>query len=111
MELNWNGHPLDVPTARVETSCEDGDAIATPVERMNGMTYDEIKDAWNARADEHNQWDALGEDEKIEWAASIAAAKEREDCARVAERMARLTAARLGMEIQDACAAAIRARQ
>jgi hypothetical protein len=37
------------------------------------MTYDEIKDAWNARADEHNQWDALGEDEKIEWAASIAA--------------------------------------
>lgn len=107
------------------------------------MTYDEIKDAWNARADEHNQWDALGEDEKIEWAASIAAAKERiarqaaqaevvdlkeriaragveqrravleerEDCARVAERMTRLTAARLGMEIQDACATAIRARQ
>ena len=41
------------------------------------MTYEEIKDAWNAQADEHNQWDDLGEDEKIEWAASIAAAKER----------------------------------
>ena len=41
------------------------------------MTYDEIKTAWNAQADEHNQWDDLGEDEKIEWAASSAAAKER----------------------------------
>ena len=39
------------------------------------MTYDEIRTAWNAQADEHNQWDELGEDEKIEWAASIAAAK------------------------------------
>ena len=41
------------------------------------MNYDEIRHAWNAQADEHNQWDDLGEDEKIEWAASIAAAKER----------------------------------
>ena len=41
------------------------------------MTYEEIKAAWNAQADEHNQWDALGEDEKIEWAASSAAANER----------------------------------
>ena len=32
------------------------------------MTYDEIKLAWNAQADEHNQWDELGEDEKVEWA-------------------------------------------
>ena len=32
------------------------------------MTYEEIKDAWNAQADEHNQWDELGEDEKVEWA-------------------------------------------
>ena len=39
------------------------------------MTYDEIKAAWNAQADEHNQWDDLGEEEKIEWAASISAAK------------------------------------
>jgi hypothetical protein len=37
--------------------------------------------------------------------------EEREACAQVAERMARLTAAAMGMEIQDACAAAIRARQ
>src|SRR5574344_2312410 len=39
------------------------------------MTYDEIKAAWNAQADEHNQWDDLGEDEKVEWAARLAAAK------------------------------------
>ena len=36
------------------------------------MTYDEIKTTWNARADERNQWDSLGEDEKIEWASSLA---------------------------------------
>ena len=28
-----------------------------------------IADAWNAQADEFNQWDALGEDEKVEFAA------------------------------------------
>ena len=37
------------------------------------MTYDEIKAAWNAQADEHNHWDSLGEDEKIEWAFDCAA--------------------------------------
>lgn len=41
------------------------------------MKYDEIKTAWNAQADEHNRWDELGEDEKIEWAAIHAAAKAR----------------------------------
>ena len=32
------------------------------------MTYNEIKAAWNAQADERNHWDNLGEDEKIELA-------------------------------------------
>lgn len=41
------------------------------------MKYDDIKTAWNAQADEHNQWDELGEDEKIEWAARFGAATER----------------------------------
>lgn len=41
------------------------------------MKYEEIRHAWNAQADEHNQWDELGEDEKIEWAARVAAVKER----------------------------------
>ena len=41
------------------------------------MKYDEIRHAWNAQADEHNQWDELGEDEKIEWAARVAVVKER----------------------------------
>lgn len=170
------------------------------------MTYDEIKAAWNAQADDGDRWHSLSEAEKIEWAAMHAAVKarapapifssagwrkleslqrkgfrivgyalehcsilqdtrrctvdytslvrwapsqdqevakertarraaqvevvelkeriaragveqrravreEREACAQAAERMARLTAAALGMEIQDACAAAIRARQ
>lgn len=41
------------------------------------MNYEEIKAAWNAQADEYNQWDTLSEIEKIEWAASNAAAMER----------------------------------
>lgn len=32
------------------------------------ITHTEIIARWNAQADEHNQWDELGEDEKIEWA-------------------------------------------
>ena len=38
---------------------------------------DEIRAAWNAQADEFNQWGELGEDEKVEWAAAYAATKER----------------------------------
>ena len=37
-------------------------------------TYEHVIAAWNAQADEHNQWDALGEDEKIEWAVACAKA-------------------------------------
>ena len=36
------------------------------------MTYDEIKTAWDVQADENNQWDNLSEDEKVEWAFSLA---------------------------------------
>lgn len=36
------------------------------------MTYDEIKTSWNVQADENNQWDSLGEYEKVEWAFSLA---------------------------------------
>lgn len=35
-------------------------------------TYQKVVAAWNAQADEHNQWDSLGEDEKIEWALKCA---------------------------------------
>lgn len=38
------------------------------------LTYEQVVVAWNAKADEHNQWDALGEDEKIEWAVTCAKA-------------------------------------
>ena len=30
------------------------------------MTFDEIKTTRDVQADEHNQWDSLGEDEKVE---------------------------------------------
>ena len=35
------------------------------------MTYDEIKSAWNAQADDEKQWNSLTEAEKIEWAARL----------------------------------------
>ena len=41
------------------------------------MKYEEIRFAWNAQADEFNQWVELGLIEKVEWAARFGAAKER----------------------------------
>lgn len=35
-------------------------------------SYSDVVDLWNKHADEHNQWDALGEDEKIVWAVKCA---------------------------------------
>lgn len=34
--------------------------------------YKQVVASWNAQADETNQWDSLGEDEKIEWALKCA---------------------------------------
>lgn len=75
------------------------------------MNYDEIKAAWNAQADEHNQWDDLGEDEKIEWAASIAAAKERAARIRAQEEVVALKEriARAGVEQRRAVSEAVQA--
>ena len=41
------------------------------------MTYEEIRHAWNAQAEEFNQWVELGLIEKVEWAARLGAEKER----------------------------------
>ena len=41
------------------------------------MTYDEIRLAWNAQAEDGNGWYSLSEYEKVEWAARFGAAKER----------------------------------
>ena len=41
------------------------------------MTYEEIRHAWNAQADDGNGWYSLSEYEKVEWAANIAAVKAR----------------------------------
>ena len=38
-----------------------------------------IKALWNSQADHQNQWDSLGEDEKLEFAM----AHEREECAKL----------------------------
>ncbi|CAB4168237.1 hypothetical protein UFOVP1276_25 [uncultured Caudovirales phage] len=40
-----------------------------------------FKELWNSQADHQNQWDSLGEDEKLEFVA----AHEREECAKIAE--------------------------
>jgi hypothetical protein len=40
-----------------------------------------FKKLWNSQADHQNQWDSLGEDEKLEFAM----AHEREECAQIAE--------------------------
>ena len=41
------------------------------------MTYEEIRHAWNAQAEDFNQWAELGLIEKVEWAARLGAEKER----------------------------------
>ena len=41
------------------------------------MTYEEIRHAWNAQAEDEKQWNSLTEAEKIELAARLGAEKER----------------------------------
>ena len=41
------------------------------------MTYEEIRLAWNAQAEDFNQWAELGLIEKVEYAARLGAEKER----------------------------------
>ena len=41
------------------------------------MTYEEIRHAWNAQAEDFNQWAELGLIEKVEYAARLGAEKER----------------------------------
>ena len=41
------------------------------------MTYEEIRHAWNAQADDFNQWAELGLIKKVEYAARLGAEKER----------------------------------
>jgi hypothetical protein len=59
-----------------------------------------IKALWNSQADHQNQWDSLGEDEKLEFAI----AHEREECIRECYEVAEFQG-----DAHD-CAAAIRAR-
>jgi hypothetical protein len=42
-----------------------------------------MKELWNSQADHQNQWDSLGEDEKLEFAM----AHEREECAKVCQEL------------------------
>ena len=75
------------------------------------MTRDEVIAAWCDQADYMNQWETLGEDEKLEWAMKL----EREACAKVCDEL--IAPALYGdadksmwdVTCMD-CAAAIRAR-
>ena len=58
------------------------------------------KELWNSQADHQNQWDSLGEDEKLEFVA----AHEREECAKLCQRFSNR------MMSAGECADAIRAR-
>ena len=52
-------------------------ATPQPTQAQAGVvppTYEQVIAAWNAQADEHNQWGDLGEGEKIEWAVACAKA-------------------------------------
>jgi hypothetical protein len=69
-----------------------------------------IKALWNSLADHQNQWDSLGEDEKLEFAM----AHEREECAKVCEEESNrwavpVTSDDYGLMWAE-CATAIRAR-
>lgn len=37
------------------------------------LSLDQLRDQWNAQADDFNQWDSLGLDEQIGWAQARAA--------------------------------------
>jgi hypothetical protein len=42
-----------------------------------------IEELWNSQADHQNQWDSLGEDEKLEFSM----AHEREECAKMVDHI------------------------
>ena len=69
-----------------------------------------IKKLWNSQADHQNQWDSLGEDEKLEFAM----AHEREECAKVCEEESNRWAVPVTSDdyrlMWAECATAIRAR-
>lgn len=57
------------------------------------MQYSEVVQRWNVQADWQNQWDTLGEDEKIEFALKV----QSEVCALLVE------AEHVGTNVSDAC--------
>ena len=79
------------------------------------MKYDEIRHAWNAQAEDGNDWYSLSEYEKVEWAARLGAEKERaarkkaqEEVIALKERIARagVEHRRAVLEEREACAKA-----
>ena len=65
-----------------------------------------IKELWNSQADHQNQWESLGEDEKLEFVA----AHEREECAKIAEDKNTYYSTDCGIDVATDIADAIRAR-
>ena len=47
------------------------------------MNHNQIIEAWNTQADLQNQWGALGEDEKVEFAFSLGAAESKAEIERL----------------------------
>ncbi len=68
------------------------------------MTIEQLKNAWNAKADGWNQWHELGLDEKIEFAQQI----ERERCAEICDSSRKNTAYDEASDALEEAAALIR---
>ena len=51
--------------------------------KVGGLTYQQVVDAWNAQADEYNQWCELDDEEKVNWTIGLCfRSQSKEDAAR-----------------------------
>ena len=71
-----DAHNSAVEAIRNAIAKADGGAAMSTEYTPGPLTYERIVAAWNTQADDYNQWDDLGEDEKIEWAVECAQTKE-----------------------------------
>ncbi|MGH7745430.1 MAG: DUF551 domain-containing protein [Candidatus Dormibacteria bacterium] len=73
------------------------------------MNYNKVIDQWNAQADEYNQWDELGEDEKIEFALTCAQPAAPEGWIACSDRMPPEPGGMVAVLMKDGAAMAVRA--
>ena len=67
----WLGDALDQAREALAEACR-ADPADEPLITNQLLTTDDLRQAWNAQADQFNRWDHLGLDEQLEWAQSQA---------------------------------------